>query len=106
MLDYLYLEIPFFAFNVLDLGEGEQFNVKMPADLDQFRGDNSHGTIIGRKGLIQLGHSPTNRRRFFNEVYIISRVCQIKGGLHARNAATYDKNRSYGFFRHIILLCS
>jgi hypothetical protein len=28
----------------------------MPADLDQFRRDNSHGTVVGGKGLIQLGH--------------------------------------------------
>ena len=28
----------------------------MPADLDQFGRNNSHGTVIGGKGLVELGH--------------------------------------------------
>jgi hypothetical protein len=31
----------------------------MPADLDQFRRDDSHGTVIGGKGLVQLRHYST-----------------------------------------------
>jgi len=30
--------------------------VQMPADLDQFGRDDSHGTVIGGKGLVQLRH--------------------------------------------------
>ena len=29
-----------------------EFDIDVPADLDQFGGDNSHGTIIGGKGLV------------------------------------------------------
>jgi len=32
----------------------------MPADLDQFGRDNSHGTVIGGKGLVELGHEPAD----------------------------------------------
>jgi hypothetical protein len=39
---------------------GDQFDVQVPADLDQFRRDNSHGTIVGRKRLVQLGHDTPN----------------------------------------------
>jgi hypothetical protein len=39
---------------------GDQLDVHVPADLDQFGGDNSHGTIVGGKGLVQLGHDATD----------------------------------------------
>ena len=45
---------PFHRFQVR---VGDQFNVQMPADLDQFRRDDSHGAVIGGKGLVQLGHN-------------------------------------------------
>jgi hypothetical protein len=32
----------------------------MPADLDQFGRDNSHGAVIGGKRLVHLGHDPAN----------------------------------------------
>jgi len=38
----------------------------MPADLDQFRGDDSHGTIVGGKGLVQLRHDTTYGGGFFH----------------------------------------
>jgi hypothetical protein len=49
-----------FSLDIFYFAERSQLDVQMPADLDQFRGDNSHGTIIGGKGLVQLGHHPTN----------------------------------------------
>jgi hypothetical protein len=35
-------------------------NVNMPADLDQLGRDNSHGTVIGGEGLVQLRHDPAD----------------------------------------------
>ena len=35
-----------------------EFDVDMPADLDQFGRDNSHGTVIGGKSLVQLAMTP------------------------------------------------
>jgi len=37
MLEQLYLEISCTAVDCLDFTEGFQFNIQMPADLDQFR---------------------------------------------------------------------
>jgi hypothetical protein len=34
----------------------------VPADLDQFGRDDSHGTIVGGEGLVQLGHDPADGR--------------------------------------------
>ena len=42
--------------DVDDFGKGKQLDVQMAADLDQLGGDNSHGTVVGGKGLVQLGH--------------------------------------------------
>ena len=64
----IYLKVTLFSINVFDVGAGVQLNVDMPADLDQFGRDNSHGTIIGGKSLVQLGHNPADGRRFFNQM--------------------------------------
>jgi hypothetical protein len=53
--------------NGTDFRQSEEFDVEMPADLDQFGRDDSHGTIVGREGLVQLGHGPTDRRPFFQK---------------------------------------
>ena len=58
----LYRKVAFFALDILNLTEGQELNIDMPADLDQFRRDNSHCTVIGGEGLVQLGHDPTNGR--------------------------------------------
>jgi hypothetical protein len=54
MLDQLNLEVPGLAGNVFDFGKREQFDVDVPADLDQFGRDNSHRTVIGGKCFIKL----------------------------------------------------
>jgi hypothetical protein len=71
------LEIARLALDAFKICVGDQFDVQMPADLDQYRGDNSHRAVIGGKCLVQLGHDPANGRRFFEEVDIVTRVCQI-----------------------------
>jgi hypothetical protein len=53
-------EVSLNAFQGSNLAKGEKFDVGMPADLDQFWGNDSHRTVIGGEGLVQLGHDPTN----------------------------------------------
>jgi hypothetical protein len=76
-------------FEIQKFSIGEQFDIQMPADLDQFGGNNSHRTIVGGKRLVQLGHEPPDRRRFFHEVDIVTRFCQIKCRLHAGDTGAY-----------------
>ena len=64
-LSYSYLEISGFAFNRFKISVSDKLDIRMPADLDQFRRDNSHCTIICRKGLVQLSHRSANGRAFF-----------------------------------------
>jgi hypothetical protein len=42
---------------------GDKLYVQMPADLDQFGRDDSHGTVIGGKRFIQLRHQAANGGR-------------------------------------------
>lgn len=87
-------QISLFAFDAFNRGAGVNLNVDMPADLDQFRGNNSHGTIIGGKCLIQLRHGPTNGRAFFHQVNEVAGIRQIQCGLHSGNPSTHYHNGS------------
>jgi hypothetical protein len=80
---------------------GNKLYVEMPADLDQFGGNDSHGTVIGGKGLVQLGHGPPDGRGFFKEVDIVARIRQIKGRLHARDPTSDHKNGTLYLFAHL-----
>ncbi len=47
-----YIEISLVPVDFDDFGKCKEFNVYVPADLDQFRRKNSHGTVVGGKGLV------------------------------------------------------
>ena len=51
-------------------GEGMQLNVGVPADLDQLRGDNSHGAVVGGKGLVDLRHGAADAGALLHQVDI------------------------------------
>ena len=53
-------EISFGTFNLFHCCAGDQVDVQMPADLDQFGGDDSHSAIIGGKSLVQFTHYPAD----------------------------------------------
>ena len=66
------LEIAGVSLNRFQICVSDQFDVQMPADLDQYRGDNSHGAVIGREGLVQLGHDPANGWGLFKKIHVIA----------------------------------
>jgi len=49
---YLDLEISSSALDGFKIRIGDEFDVQVPADLDQFGRDDSHGAVIGGKGLV------------------------------------------------------
>jgi len=77
------------------------FDVNVPADLDQLGRDNSHGTVIGGKGLVKLGHDPTNGWFFLNQMNQVAGIRKIQGGLHPGDTAT---NYHHGPHRLVPLL--
>jgi hypothetical protein len=88
VLNHFHFKIPLFPGDAFYLGEGEKLNVEMPADLDQFGRENSHGTVIGGEGLVQLGHEATDGGGPFHKVDKIAGIGQIQCGLHPDNAST------------------
>jgi hypothetical protein len=65
------LQVSLFPLDGFYSGARMDLNIDVPADLDQFRGYDSHGTIIRGKCLVQLGHYPANRRALFYKMYIV-----------------------------------
>lgn len=53
----------------------------MPADLDQFRRENSHGAVIGGEGLVKLGHVAANAWAFLHQVNLEACRGKVKGSL-------------------------
>jgi hypothetical protein len=81
-----------------------KFDVDMPADLDQFGRNNSHGTVIGGKGFVQLRHDAADGRRPFNQVNIKAGIGKIQCGLHTGNAGTHYQYGTVNFRGHTVLL--
>ena len=57
-----YPEVSRLPINAVNLRIGKDLYVRMPADLDQFWRKNSHGALIGGKGLVKLGHMAADGR--------------------------------------------
>jgi len=54
------LEIAGFAFDGFKICVCDEFDVQMPADLDQYGGDNSHRAVVGGESLVELRHDATD----------------------------------------------
>lgn len=70
MLDNLDLEVSLLTADAVYVSKGDEADVGVPADLDQLGGDDSHSALIGRKGLIELGHDSADSRGPFHQVNI------------------------------------
>ena len=60
------LEAAFLSFYPHQVCVGNYLYVQVPADLDQFGRDNSHGTVIGRESLVELSHNPADGGGFLH----------------------------------------
>jgi hypothetical protein len=65
-LKQFYREVPGITRDLLNFRQSQQFDVEVPADLDQLGGDNSHCTVVGGEGLVQLCHYPADGWFLFN----------------------------------------
>jgi len=62
----------------------------MTADLDHFGCKYSSGTIIGREGLVELGHVPAYARGLLHQAYLKAGISQIEGSLDAADPSAND----------------
>jgi hypothetical protein len=62
LFDQGYPKVSCFTFYTVNFGIGQDLDIGMPADLDQFGSEYSHGAVIGGIGLIELGHMAADGR--------------------------------------------
>jgi len=79
------LKVSCFTFDMVNFRIRQDLYVGMPADLDQFGREYSDGTVIGWKGLVQLGHMTANGGRFVNQVNLKPRSGKVERGLNTAN---------------------
>jgi hypothetical protein len=60
----------------------------MPADLDQFGREYSHGAVIGGKGFVKLGHMAANGGCFLDQIDLKTGSGKIKRGLNTADPST------------------
>jgi len=85
-----YVEVSRLALHTVNLGVGEHFDVGMPADLDQLGCENSHRAVVGREGLVELGHVAADRRGLLDEVHPEAGGREVQGRLDAAYAPADD----------------
>ena len=69
----------------------QQVDVRVLADLDELWRKNAHGTIIGREGLVELGHAAADAGPALHEEDLGPGLRQVERGLDARDASADDK---------------
>jgi hypothetical protein len=84
--------MPRLPLEVNEVGTGNILNIGMTPTLNQLGRNNTHGTIVGGKGLIQLGHPSPDSRLFLNQVHLKSAVGQIQRGLDATNSCSHNSH--------------
>jgi len=70
-----------------EVGIGEHFDIGRPTGLHQFRRQYSERAVIGRKGLVELGHDPADHRVLFHQIDIVAEFGEVERGLHSGNAS-------------------
>jgi hypothetical protein len=83
-----YLKVSYFSLYTVNFSIGENLYIGMPADLDQLGCEYSHGAVIGRKGLVELGHMAPDARRPLDQVNLEASRGKIKGRLNAADSST------------------
>ena len=83
-------EVAGFAFQRLDLGVGNDIDIEMAPHFDQFRRNDTHGAVVGRKRLVQLRHDAADGRRLVDQVDVVAGAGQIQRRLHPRDSGPDD----------------
>ncbi len=74
-------KLPRFSLQGFQPGICQDLYVRRPPGLNQLRCQYSQRAVIGREGLVQLGHDPTDRGLFFHQVYVVAQVGKIQSCL-------------------------
>jgi hypothetical protein len=83
-------------FNAFDLRVGQDLNITVPACIDQLRGHDTHGTVVGGKRLVQLSHGSADAQAFFEEIDLEPRFSEVQGGLDSSDPSAHDEHGAHG----------
>ncbi len=86
------LEVSGFSFDLLHLCIGEDLDVPMTARIDQLGRHDAHGAVIGREGLVELGHGPANADVLLQKVDLEAGFSEVERGLDASDSSTHDQD--------------
>jgi hypothetical protein len=95
-------EVARLAGDGLYIGHGVQVDVQVAAGLHQLGGNDTHGAVVGREGLVQLGHDAADGRTLFCQDDPVAGIGQIQRCLNAGNAAADDQYGADGLLLHIL----
>ncbi len=98
LLDQGDVELPCFSLHPLHFRIGENLNIGMPADLDQFGRKDSDGAVVGGKGLIKLSHLAANGRGLIDQIDLKPRRGQVKRRLNAADPSANHHHISNATF--------
>ena len=96
LLQDIHREVAPHPLDVPHLGQGQELDVGVAARFHQLGRKNAHGTVVGGKGLVQLGHDPADGRAFLHHVDEIAGIGQIQGSLDGGDAAAHHHDGSHG----------
>jgi len=95
-------EAPHFPFQTFQFRHGDHLDIEVAPALDQFWGQDAHGTVIGRKGLVQLGHDAADSRRTLHQIDVEARIGQVEGSLDTGHATAHYHHRPQRPFVHLL----
>jgi hypothetical protein len=81
-------EIPRLALDSINLGTRDDRYVRIRRALNKFGRQDTHGAIIGGKGLIQLGHLATNSRSLIYQIDPETGIGYIECGLYSTDSGS------------------
>ena len=76
------------AGNLLHLTVGKQLDVGVLGHFNHFRGSDAGRTVKGGKSFVKLQHVAADSGLLFHQVYLVTGIAEIQGGLHTCDAAT------------------
>ena len=72
------MEVPGLSFNRDKLGIRQEFDVLVSSGIDHLGCFDTHRAIVGREGLVQLGHLPTDRGLAVHQVDLDARGGKVQ----------------------------
>jgi hypothetical protein len=64
----------------------------MSTDIQHLRGEYSNGAVVGREGLVQLGHLSTNAGQLLHQMDPDTHIGKVQSRLHPRNSSSDNKD--------------